>query len=127
MNHIFHSISKIIVLGSVVFFVVTCSQYTAFAAKAKEPFDSTKVTYKADIAPIMERSCAPCHFPKKDGKKKPLDTYTTVKGKIEKILDRVQLPPDHRKHMPYKNATPGFSAEEIQMLKNWARDGFIES
>lgn len=127
MNHILPSIKKTIVLSGVVFFVAACSQKTAPAAKVEEPYDGPKISYVSDIAPIMERSCAPCHYPAQDGNKEALDTYAAVKDELDEILYHVQLPSDHYKHMPYKNKKPDFTPEEIQMLKDWARSGFIES
>lgn len=125
----FTYLNKIIALGSVILFVAACSQKTAPAsALSPDPkYDGPKVTYTKDIAPIMERSCAPCHYPKMDGNKEALDTYEAVKNELEDVVYRVQLPSDHFRHMPYRGKKPDLSAEEIQMLKNWARGGFIES
>lgn len=127
MNHILPSIRKTLVLSGVLFFVAACSQKTAPAAKVEEPYTGPKVTYNEHIAPIMERSCSPCHYPAQDGNKQALDTYTAVKDEYKDVVYRVQLPQDHFRHMPFKNKKPSFSAEEIEMLKNWARGGFLES
>jgi hypothetical protein len=106
-----------------------CSQKSTPTASAepKGAYDGPMVTYAANIAPIMERSCAPCHYPEKKGKKMPLDTYVTVKDNLAEVLERVQLPKDHLRFMPYEHKKQDLSAEEIEMLKNWARGGFIES
>jgi len=74
--------------------------------------------YANDIAPIMEASCAPCHFPE-SGKKKQLDTYEAVAKNFEDILERVQLPVNHENYMPFKSKTPAFTEAQIQMLKTW--------
>ena len=82
------------------------------------------VSYEQDISPIMERSCAPCHFP--DGNKAPLNTYETVKENIDYVLSRIQLPEDNWKFMPFKNKKPSLTKEEIDMLKRWAGKGFAK-
>ena len=107
---------------------VACSQKTAPTA-SEEPKEYTgpKVTYLADVAPLVERSCSPCHYPEKKGKKMPLDSYAAVKNNLPEVLERVQLPKDNLKFMPYEHKKQDLSAEEIEMLKNWARGGFIES
>lgn len=127
MNSILPSFKKTLALSGVLVFVAACSQKTAPAPKAEEPYTGPKITYNEHIAPIMERSCAPCHYPTQDGNKEALDTYTAVKGEYEDVLYRVQLPKDHFRHMPFKGKKPSFTAEEIEMLKNWGRGGFLES
>src|SRR5688572_31638954 len=49
----------------------------------KEP----AVTYTADVAPIIQDRCTPCHFPE-TGKKKFLDTYAAARDNIDSILVR---------------------------------------
>ena len=44
-----------------------------------------KITYTANVQPIMVANCTPCHFPPK-GFKKPYDTYEAVVADIEPIL-----------------------------------------
>ncbi|WP_417602454.1 hypothetical protein [Owenweeksia hongkongensis] len=127
MNRILPSIQKTIVLPGIIVFVAACSQKTAPAAKVEKPYEGPKVSYNEHIAPLMERSCSPCHYPSKNGRKQPFDTYTSVKDRHDDILYRVQLPSNNFRHMPYMNENPSLTAEEIQMLKNWAHGGFLES
>ncbi len=122
------AIKPTIVLILIVLFVWGCSQKTNVPpAPPPPPYDGPRLSYLQDIAPIMERSCAPCHYPAKDGRKEPLDTYTAVKDEIKDVLYRVQLSPSHFRYMPYKSKKPALSDEEIQLLKDWARSGFNES
>lgn len=121
-------LNRSLALGGILLFVAACSQKTApVAAEPEAKYDGPKVTYAENIAPIMERSCAPCHYPSMDGNKHPLDTYEEVKEEFEDVVYRVSLPADHFRHMPFKGKKPDFTPEEIEMLKNWARGGFIES
>lgn len=115
-------------LLGVLLFVAGCSIKIAPSPEpvAKEKYDGPKVTYMNDISPLLERSCTPCHFPTQDGRKPPLDNYTSVKNRIESIIYRVELPSDHSRHMPFRNKQPDLTVEEIAMLKNWARGGFLE-
>jgi hypothetical protein len=34
-----------------------------------------KVTYQADVQVLVANNCSPCHFPEKNGMKKPLNSY----------------------------------------------------
>jgi hypothetical protein len=117
-------------LLTIVFFVA-CSQKTAPTAHtppmADSEYDGPRVTYQADIVPLMQRSCSPCHYPEKSGRKEPLDNYAAVKDHALEILERVQLPQSSLKFMPYEKKKQPLSAEEVELFKNWARGGFLES
>lgn len=85
----------------------------------KEP----AVTYAADVAPIIQDRCTPCHFPE-TGKKKFLDTYVAARDNIDSILYRVQLPKDHPKFMPFKSKKEPLSDSLINVLKLWKAQEF---
>ena len=76
------------------------------------------ISYTQNIAPIMERSCTPCHFPE-EGKKKMLNTFDAVKENINDILRRVQLAETDKEYMPFKSKKPALTIEEIDLLKGW--------
>jgi hypothetical protein len=103
-----------------------CSSSKKMATSDKAPSAPQKATatvfYQRDIMPIMQASCAPCHFPEK-GKKLPLDTYAAVKQNIDAILYRVQLSPSESKFMPLDSKKPPFTPEQIQLLKQWKKEG----
>ncbi len=122
------SVKAVFILFLIVTFVA-CSQKTAPTAspEPKEAYDGPRVTYIDDIVPIMKRSCSPCHYPQEGGKKEAFDTYASVKDHMVEILERVQLPETSLKFMPYEKKRQPLSAEEIELFKNWARGGFIES
>lgn len=88
------------------------------ASTASEPSAAATVSYASDLKPLMERSCAPCHFP--EGKKLKLDTYEATKSNIKSIIARMELPAEDPKYMPYKSKKPAMSPEEIQKFKDWA-------
>ena len=58
--------------------LAACSKKTTPTTETKEAYDGPQISYAADVAPIVERSCAPCHFPEKRGKKEPLHTYAYI-------------------------------------------------
>lgn len=87
--------------------------------------DTVKLSYKKDIAPIMRNSCAPCHFPP-DGRVEPLDTYQAVQNNIADVLERIKLPKDHRKFMPYQNKKPAVSDSLVVVIEDWLKQNMPE-
>lgn len=85
-------------------------------------YDGPVVTYEKNISAMMQNNCTPCHFPP-DGKKEMLNTYEATKAHAMDILERVMLPPDDIKYMPFKEKKPAWTKEEIQTFKNWMRQG----
>jgi hypothetical protein len=80
-------------------------------------------TYTANIKPIIDNSCTPCHVPSKGGKKANFDSFDSTKKYIADMITRVQLNPDDPKFMPFKQKKPPLTAAEIQTLKNWQMSG----
>ena len=118
---------KSLIIITTVVLAAACSKKTA-PVETTNPAEYTgpKVSYATDIAPLLERSCSPCHYPNQQGKKQPLDSYAGVKAELPEVLKLVQLTPGSLRYMPFKQKKQGLSAEEIEMLKNWARGGFME-
>ncbi len=83
------------------------------------------ISYTKNIAPIIERSCSPCHFPE-NGKKKWLDNYDAVKNNIEDVLTRVQLPATDDKFMPFRNKRQALTVEEVALFKKWVAQKMAE-
>jgi len=92
-------------------------------AKTLEKVEIVKLTYTANVAPLMTLHCTPCHFPPK-GNKKPYDTYVGVKGDIDEIITRVKLNPTDRGFMPMRHAK--LSDSTINVLVQWKADGLLE-
>ncbi|MBL7969598.1 MAG: cytochrome c [Prolixibacteraceae bacterium] len=91
--------------------------------KVKITVNPPKVTFVADIKPLLTASCTPCHMPGGANPNK-FDDYTTVKNKISVILDRVQREPTAAGFMP-RGGTK-LSAANIALLNKWVADGVLE-
>jgi hypothetical protein len=83
-----------------------------------------KVTYNADIKPLLVASCAPCHLAGGTNPNK-WDEYTPAKTKIATILDRVKREPGTTGFMP-RNGTK-LAADKIALLEKWQADGLLEN
>lgn len=85
----------------------------------------TSFTYSKDIAPILQTSCTPCHFPP-EGKKEALNSYETVKDNISEIIKSVKLPQDNKKFMPFKSKKPSLTESQIVILETWQKQGLLK-
>jgi hypothetical protein len=83
------------------------------------------ITYTKDVAPIIQTSCTPCHFPP-EGKKDALNSYETVKDNIAEIIETVQLPKDNHRFMPFKSKKPPLTESQIAVLVTWQKDGMLK-
>jgi hypothetical protein len=88
-------------------------------AKKKVP----KITYMANVQPIMVANCSPCHMPP-EGNKKPYNTYALVKDDVDEIIRRVSLNPGERGFMPMRH--PKLSDSTINVFVQWKADGLLE-
>lgn len=82
-----------------------------------------KVTYTANIKPLLTTSCKPCHIA--GGPNPKWDNYATAKSKISTILDRVQRDPSASGFMPQGGSK--LTADNIALLKKWVADGLLEN
>ena len=127
MNFAFTSQARIPSLCLAVFlfpFVLVTADRKQTAAHA-----SGRVTFSHDIAPIVFRSCAPCHHSGEAGPF-PLLTYGDVKSHARQIADatsRRLMPP----WLPSEDGL-GFeedshlSGEQIALFQKWVADGISE-
>ena len=100
-------------------------QYCSSAKKtsAKQP-EVAKLTYAANVLPLIQMKCSPCHIAP-DGKKKHLDTYDVVKANIDSMIYRVQLNPGQKGFMPFKK-TEKIPDSLIAVFVKWKADGMLE-
>lgn len=91
---------------------------------AKSASGSKKLSYAADIQPIMAEKCTPCHFPDKGGRIEALNSYASVKGHIDDIIRRIEMNPGEKGYMPFKK--PKLSDSTINVFKEWKAGGLAE-
>jgi len=82
-----------------------------------------KVSYTADIKPLLTNSCKPCHVT--GGPNPKWDDYATAKSHITEILERVQKETTAAGFMPQGGTK--LSSEKIALLKKWVTDGLLEN
>lgn len=82
-----------------------------------------KVTYAADVEPLIKANCAPCHFPPK-GNKEPLNTYEAAKENAGEMIKRIQMHPDERGFMPFRH--PRLSDSTINVFVQWKQGGLLK-
>lgn len=99
-------------------------QFCSTSKNTTKTTTTPKITYTANVKPIMETHCTPCHFPP-NGNKKPYNTYSAVKGDIDQIVDRVSRNPTDRGFMPMRH--PKLSDSTINVLVQWKKDGLLEN
>ncbi|MES2747025.1 MAG: hypothetical protein V4648_01525 [Bacteroidota bacterium] len=116
---------KILFSIGVIFLVVILQGSSIAKTTSYETSDTIKLSYKKDIVPIMQTSCTPCHFPP-DGRKEPLDSYETVKNNIAAVIERVKLPKDDVKYMPFKSKKPALNDSLIAILQTWQKQNMPE-
>ena len=110
---------KILFIVGVLFLVVFLQNCKSAKNKYVAP---VAYSYTKDVAPIIQTSCTPCHFPP-EGKKEALNSYETVKNNIAEIIETVQLPKDNHRFMPFKSRKPPLTESQIAVLVTWQKDG----
>jgi hypothetical protein len=91
--------------------------------------------YSVHVAPLLSRSCASCHNPRKHKGGLLLDSYAhLIKGgddgpavvpgnaKASELIRRVKLPPADDDSMPSDGDKP-LTPEEIEMIERWITAG----
>lgn len=96
-----------------------------YCSSSKKAASTATTSYGRDIMPMMQASCAPCHFPP-DGRKEPLNTLESVKANIDHVIERVKLPKEDKKYMPFMSKKPALTADQIALLEKWKTEGMPE-
>lgn len=82
-----------------------------------------KLTYEADIKPLIATKCTPCHLPP-EGRKEPLNSYAATKTYIDEMVVRIKMNPGEKGYMPFKK--PKLSDSLIHVFEQWKTDGLLE-
>ena len=98
-------------------------------------FDFPDSFYARHIYPIFDANCVVCHGAQKVKGGLRMDTYdrlmrggkegaVIIPGKPERsiLLERITLPPDHKKFMPSEGKPP-LKPEEIAWIRAWIQQG----
>jgi hypothetical protein len=79
-----------------------------------------KITFVDNVLPLMQRRCAPCHMPGgTQAFSRNYGNYNQAKAQIDAIISSTSAG-----RMPPSN--PRLTAEEIELLRQWKRDGLLE-
>jgi len=111
-------LSLLCILAAGAFILSNCS--ATKKAASKEP---AKLSYAANIQPLVAEKCSPCHFPDK-GRVKPLNTFAAIKDNADEIIRRIKLHPGERGFMPMKRER--LSDSTIAIFEQWKAQGLAE-
>ncbi len=117
MKKLMTALAVLACLGSLQY----CSSSKKSAAKAPAV---PKMTFTANVLPLIQAKCSPCHIAP-DGKKKHYVTYDVVKADIDSMIRRVNLNPNEKGFMPFKK-TEKLPDSLIAVLVKWKADGLLE-
>ncbi|MEI6946310.1 cytochrome c [Paraflavisolibacter sp. H34] len=112
---------KKILIAALIFPAALALQFCSSSKKAAKA--TSKVTYEAQVKPVFQATCTPCHFPPQ-GNKTPYDTYASVKKDVDEILVRIRKNPGERGFMPARHAK--LPDATIQLIAQWKADGLLE-
>ncbi len=103
--------------------LVSTLQFCTSSKKASATNDAGKVSYIANVQPLIMAHCSPCHIPPK-GFKKALDTYESAKSNITGIITRIKRNPGDPGFMPMKHEK--LSDSIINVFVQWKETGALE-
>lgn len=81
------------------------------------------VTFEANVLPIIQSNCAPCHI-SGQGKKSALNQYGNAKSEIDDIISRISKQKGEHGFMPMRGEK--LSENLIQTFKDWKDQGLVE-
>src|SRR5215211_6812513 len=94
-----------------------------FCSSSKKIAATPKLTYDANVKPVVVANCTPCHFPP-GGNKEPLNSYTALTKNIDSVIARIQKNPADKGFMPFKH--PKLPDSTIQVFVRWKNEGMLE-
>lgn len=106
------------------FLTVALLFFAACSNKSTPVAAVPKISYTANVLPLIQSKCAPCHLPSKGGFKQNFENYDNAQKYASAMVTRVELDSTARGYMPFKKAKLG--PEEINIFRNWVRDGLLE-
>ena len=120
MKHIFAAVTLV-----TLFIFISCARKTVPSANTSEAPKIKVTSYTADVLPLLQSKCTPCHLPSKGGFKANFEIYTSAIKYAADMVTRVQFNPGEKGFMPFKHEK--LSAEEIAVFKKWVEGGMTEN
>src|SRR5579859_2948931 len=123
------SAKRFVLLFLPLFFFVAIASEHSHARDSANSSAENRVTFNRDLAPIVFRTCAPCHHP---GEAAPFSllTYGDVKSHARQIADLTQkriMPPWLPEPGEWKfNDDLHLSSDEIALFQQWVEAGMPE-
>lgn len=81
------------------------------------------VTFDANVLPIIQSSCTPCHI-SGQGKKSALNQYDNAKSEIDDIIRRISKQKGEHGFMPMRGER--LADNLIQTFKDWKEQGLVQ-
>jgi hypothetical protein len=106
------------------FAIVACSKKTV-PGKTVEAPKVKLTTYAANVMPLIQAKCSPCHLPSKGGNKGSFETYASAKNFAADMVVRIKKNPGERGFMPFRQ--PKLSVEDIAVFEKWVSGGAPEN
>ncbi len=106
-----------------ILFLVTGALFQFCSSTKKAQASVPMVTYTANVQPLIEMHCSPCHIPPK-GNKEALNNFETAKANIDESIVRINKKPDEKGFMPFKH--PKLSDSTVNVFVQWKADGLLE-
>jgi tetratricopeptide (TPR) repeat protein len=123
------SSKRVAILCAVISLFALCCSRLAHTRATSNSYEDRHITFNRDLAPIVFRSCAPCHHPGEAGPFSLL-TYGDMKSHARQIADVTQkriMPPWLPEPGEWKfNDDLHLLPEEIALFRKWVDDGMVE-
>lgn len=103
------------------FAVAGIFQFCSSSKKAASA--ASAVTYEANIKPVIQANCAPCHIAGQ-GNKKSLDNYANAVATADDTIERIKKNPADPGFMPMRH--PKLDDATIATFENWKKGGLKE-
>ena len=111
---------RLLILSTFLLFYIFTS-CTSSSDDDMDPPNSNDITYASTIKAIIDSNCLNCHTnPPTNGAPMPLTTYENVREAVENrnLIGRVEdgtMPP-----------SGNLTAAQVQAIKDWQTDGFVQ-
>jgi mono/diheme cytochrome c family protein len=114
---------KYIYLSAIILSLYSCES-TTYESLEESPVVVGKVTYTANVKPIVDQNCIACHA--SGGSLISLETYADVKDALlnTDLLDRIQRQNGTPGQMPKAGRMP---QDKINTILQWNTDGLLEN